>query len=312
MEKIDCFICNNQCSYELKCDGVYSFSCDDCGLYRIQLEDYHNLKQLTDDISPRQIANIRFFLEDNKNFTISRDNIETLLSIPTPSIIDRCNHLLLKLSEENSQIGQDIIFSDETSWLISAAWAIDYTEFLTILQYLNTKEYIQSFTLDQNIRAGELTITIKGWAKIEELRNSNLDSAQGFVAMWFDNAMEEIYNSTISRAISDAGYTPHIVKQGEHINKIDDEIIVQIRRSKFVVADFTGNRQNVYYEAGYAQGSGIRVIMTCREDDANDIRFDIRQYNYISWTPDKLEDFKKNLSNRIEAVLGRGPIVPQA
>ena len=88
---------------------------------------------------------------------------------------------------------------------------------------------------------------------------------------------------------------PVRIDQQEHNNKIDDEIIAEIRRSRFVVADFTqgekGARGGVYYEAGFAQGLGIEVIFTCRKDvlDNNDIHFDTRQYNHIGWeTPEEL------------------------
>ena len=64
--------------------------------------------------------------------------------------------------------------------------------------------------------------------------------------------------------IEDAGYEAVRIDEKEHTNKIDDEIIAEIRRSRFVVADFTqgkdGARGGVYYEAGFAHGLGIEVI----------------------------------------------------
>ncbi|MFC1886373.1 hypothetical protein ACFLZM_04890, partial [Thermodesulfobacteriota bacterium] len=65
--------------------------------------------------------------------------------------------------------------------------------------------------------------------------------------------------------------------------KIDDEIIAQIRRSRFIVADFTGHRGGVYYEAGFAKGLGLEVIWTCNKNDIDKLHFDIRQYNCIDW-----------------------------
>ncbi len=35
---------------------------------------------------------------------------------------------------------------------------------------------------------------------------------------------------------------------------------------RFMIADFTGHRGGVYFEAGFAHGLGIPVIWTCRED----------------------------------------------
>jgi len=54
--------------------------------------------------------------------------------------------------------------------------------------------------------------------------------------------MQRIYEEVFAKAISEAGFKPHRVDQREYNDKIDDEIIVQIRRSRFIVADFTGHR----------------------------------------------------------------------
>jgi nucleoside 2-deoxyribosyltransferase len=98
------------------------------------------------------------------------------------------------------------------------------------------------------------------------------------------------------------------VDRVEHIGKIDDEIIAQIRRSRFVVADFTGHRAGVYFEAGFALGLNLPVIWSCRRDHIDELHFDIRQFNCIDWTePAELTD---RLWKRIEAVVGPGPRKP--
>ena len=129
--------------------------------------------------------------------------------------------------------------------------------------------------------------------------------------MWFDDSMKDAYENGIKLGIEDAGYNPLPINRKEHINKIDDEIIAEIRRSRFVVADFThgdtGARGGVYYEAGFAHGLNIPVIFTCRKDVLEDIHFDTRQYNHIPWEPEKLVEFRKALADRISAVIGDGP-----
>ena len=105
--------------------------------------------------------------------------------------------------------------------------------------------------------------------------------------------------------ILESGYEPVRVDRVEHINRIDDEIISKIKTAAFVVADFTGHRGGVYFEAGFALGLNTPVIWTCRQDDMRDLHFDIRQYNNIAWrTPEKLA---KDLQHRIEATVGKGP-----
>lgn len=87
----------------------------------------------------------------------------------------------------------------------------------------------------------------------------------------------------------------------EHNNNICDEIIAEIRRSKFLIADFTGQRGGVYFEAGFAYGLGLPVIWTCKKDDVSNLHFDINHYNFILW--EKSEDLCTNLCNRILATI---------
>ena len=98
------------------------------------------------------------------------------------------------------------------------------------------------------------------------------------------------------------------------VDKIDDEIIAEIRRSRFLVADFThgdkGARGGVYYEAGFAYGLGKPVIYTCRADMVDYLHFDTRQYAHILWeTP---EELREGLKNKIVARIGEGTVLHTA
>ena len=97
-----------------------------------------------------------------------------------------------------------------------------------------------------------------------------------------------------------------------YAGKIDDEIVAQIRRSRFVVADFTHERRetvrgSVYYEAGFAHGLNIPVIFTAEKDSK--LHFDTSHFVHILWTHDKLCELRSRLRDRILAVeeLGPGP-----
>ena len=122
--------------------------------------------------------------------------------------------------------------------------------------------------------------------------------------------MKEAYENGVSRAVVDTGFNPLRIDRKEHINRIDDEIISEIRRSRYLIADFTCDpakpRGGVYFEAGFAYGLKIPVIWTCRADLIKDVHFDTRQFNHIVWKdPD---DLYGKLFNRIGAVIGHGPL----
>ena len=140
--------------------------------------------------------------------------------------------------------------------------------------------------------------------------------------MWFDESMEDIYDKGIEPAIeTDCDIRCVKIDNVEHNNKICDAIIAEIRKSSFVVADFTAGccdqcetcdkkvecndqvrpRGGVYFEAGFALGLGIPVIWTVRQDQINKVHFDTRQYNHIPYKD--AEDLRKQLANRIRATI---------
>jgi nucleoside 2-deoxyribosyltransferase len=123
--------------------------------------------------------------------------------------------------------------------------------------------------------------------------------------MWFDSSLDEVWENGFKAALKQVGYNPIRVDLTEHNEKICDRIIAEVRKSGLVVADFTGQRGGVYFEAGFAMGLGIPVIWSCRDTDVKELHFDTRQYNHIVWTDPA--DLKKKLINRIEATL---PIRP--
>jgi hypothetical protein len=154
-------------------------------------------------------------------------------------------------------------------------------------------------------------LTSHGYAYLEKAELGGADTKQAFVAMWFDPSMTDAYENGIRLAIKDAGFEPFRIDRKEHNNKIDDEIVAEIRRSRFVVADFTCGligegdkkqsiaRGGVYYEAGFAQGLGTPVIWMARKDCINHLHFDTRQFAHIEW--DDPVDLKTKLYNRIRA-----------
>ncbi len=103
------------------------------------------------------------------------------------------------------------------------------------------------------------------------------------------------------RALEDTGYSAIRIDQKEHNNKIDDEIIAEIKKSKFLVADFTGHRGGVYFEAGFAMGLKKPVIWTYRKDHLDSLHFDTRQYSHIIWETE--DELYEKLLNRIQATI---------
>ena len=227
---------------------------------------------------------------------------------------ERAEGLLRYIADQSDKVGVGAQLSFTTSsdeaalaWTESLNWReVNYFfDFLKETGWLEGRGYLEGGFLAK--------VTVLGHAKVAE-QATNVDSSQAFVAMWFDPSMTKPFEEGIRPAVEEAGYSSRRIDQKEHINKIDDEIIAEIRRSRFLVADFTqggdGARGGVYYEAGFAHALGIPVIFTCRHDSVKDLHFDTNHYNHLVWTDE--DELREKLKNRILAVIGEGPKISKA
>ena len=168
-----------------------------------------------------------------------------------------------------------------------------------ILEQLQSLNYISTFMDDIET---PIKIILAGWDRIEQLKEKPYGTReQAFIAMWFDKSTDPFYFNGIKIAFVELEMKELRMDLVEHNNKICDEIIAEIKRSKFLVADFTGNRGGVYFEAGFAQGLGIPVIWMVKKGEEEDIHFDTRQYNHIVYEDEK--DLIKKLKARIQATI---------
>ena len=221
------------------------------------------------------------------------------------SVHERADRLLKAVSRYSPRIGH-VVGLEEPSMsmnLLAHSESVDHTELHYLLNYLVSELWIGSDA------PGKALITVQGYARLAKLEAGTKPSDQAFVAMWFDESMNRAWEEGVRPGVEDAGYKPVRVDQVPHNDRIDDQIIAELRRSRFVVADFThgddGARGGVYYEAGFAHGLNLPVIFCCHKDALDKVHFDTRQYNHIEWT--EPEDLRVKLRHRITAVIGDGP-----
>lgn len=199
-------------------------------------------------------------------------------------------------------------FSDDPRWdeLFGATFSSEFDEIVFYLKEYENRGFIEH--LVETISDISFRITLDGHLQHSQ-EATNEDKAQAFVAMWFDEGMQSAWQHGIEPCVRSCGYLPLRIDQKEHNNKIDDEIISEIKRSKFLIADFTSEKEKprggVYYEAGFAQGLGLPVIWACRKDLIDFVHFDTRQFNHIVW--ERPDDLAKQLRDRILATIGPGP-----
>ena len=153
---------------------------------------------------------------------------------------------------------------------------------------------------------GQATLTAKGWEQIQAATANGIPG-KCFVAMSFDEDLKKpIFDDGIEPAIEiDCKMKAVRIDLVPHNDNIVDKIIAEIRTCQFMVADFTGNKAGVYFEAGFAKGLGREVIWTCREDDFENIHFDIAQFSHIVWKDPK--DLRTRLAYKIKATIPGAP-----
>jgi len=186
-----------------------------------------------------------------------------------------------------------------------SSWSYHSEDCLALAKYLENLGALENPGSTQ-----EMSVTAKGHIVYEDMAGQRTQSSQVFVAMWFADVAKQAYDRGIDPAVRQSGYEPLRIDRTEHDEKIDDKIIAEIRRSSFLVADFTGHRGGVYYEAGFAHGLGRRVIFTCQQGEIEKLHFDVRQYNTILWQDPS--DILAPLQRRILALFGAGPLKPDA
>ena len=86
---------------------------------------------------------------------------------------------------------------------------------------------------------GGVSLSIRGMLAAEALGAAQSSSAQGFVAMSFNESMQDAWTNGFDPAIRAAGYSPLRLDNEDYVGGISDQIVAEIRRSRFVVADYT-------------------------------------------------------------------------
>ena len=278
-------------------DGVHQ-NCPRCGEFKISGT---TLGIMSGGIGNEARAKLSGWVRDqNRAGTTPEINsyiYKRILARPIPSVADRATRLLIESAQGQTELGAR--FNINEPRFLAATYSSNNNDLFFLMRLLERRGLIEHQAI-----GGIADISPEGYIELDELLRHPSDSLQGFVAMWFDSNLDEAYSNGFQKGIMDAGYNPVRIDRVEHINRIDDEIIARINASRFVVADFTGHRGGVYFEAGYALGLNLPVFWSCRKDHLNELHFDIRQFNCIDW--EIPEELAERLSKRIEAVLGKG------
>jgi len=315
MSKEKCPICNKG-KAEINSSGerdIYFCDCWICSKYNITVPAYK------DFIKPEKHKDERYILsgylrqayeENRKTPVITLENYKEIInSTELPSdIFDQFEKIIIHIFNKPKGYDDycDLRWQDYSICYAKGPEEFSYfLEKMFELGYLKSRGGYVDVFYDRKYR-----LSLNGLRKYEEIKKRGKDSRQIFVAMWFDDNKEfqntdlkKAYEKGFKDAIESTGHTPRRIDYLEHDDFIPDKIISEIKRSRAMVADLTGSRGSVYFEAGFAMGLSIHVIWTCHETEFDKRQFDVKQVNTIKWKDHN--DLKEKLIKRIEATIGK-------
>ena len=216
-------------------------------------------------------------------------------SFPDYRVADKQRLLLAAIERRTKPAETTKLVLDED---YPVAWAESAKELRYLLNALSGRGLIN---LKERSEDAACEITPKGWDYLDQLGPKSAGSKQVFAAMSFNADMEKAWSEGIKPALESVGYRPYRVDMEQHVERIDAKIQAEIKASKFIVADVTGHRQGVYFEAGYAMGLGLQVVFCVREDQLGDVHFDTRQFNHVVWKD--AADLRRLLAERVAGAI---------
>ena len=297
--------------------------CRNCGEFRICYEDVVNLSSPRNQLPLHRISSLvreRFirtgqapllcFPDENYSAVptgiIQFDIGDALQSWPD-SVPERLDRILVNLGRTDPSPGARLQapINDLALWF---AETVDESRF--VFQALKDSDWIHTPNLQT------IQVSPAGWQRFDELKRGGSDDRNPvFVAMWFgrdrdDDAdrtseMKRLYDEGIAPAVRAVGFKVKRSDSEPHNQHIMNQILADIRRSPFIVADLTHHTNGVYYEAGFAAGLHIEVVHCCPEKESRSVHFDLRQMSQVRYAD--AADLRKKLQAHIGATVGSGP-----
>lgn len=311
-----CKICNSNADiFEYDGSQAFTITCPRCGKFTI----YKGALSMFDRSDEKdKVLSVSFWINRHQNETSHLFiEIETMRELLVPFVplkpIEQANNLLCWIGENIVTISGST--NEPITNLLSTVGASIGTDIIYLADFLKGQGYISHSGFAQTFYEGRhlppiplliAQMTVKGWEKLDEIRRSNKESTFAFMAMKFSNAiLERIFMDVIKPAIRETGYDIRKLDQEKRAGLIDDKLRVEIRRSKFLIADLSDDNNGAYWEAGYAEGLGMPVIYICEESKFNQkaTHFDTNHHLTVKWkdNPDSLKAFAEELKATIRA-----------
>jgi hypothetical protein len=241
--------------------GATEHTCPRCGTYDSTMEFVQDsASAIPNSLRPYLSAATRAASEQGQKIELTTKNWRDLAEQnERATVTARVDKLLRAIAKKSRTPGTGVLLTFEHDFPL--AGASNSRELVAYLQYVYAKRFIFPLADENATGGGEFTLTVDGWQAIEPRPNIGGEPGRCFVAMSFDPALDDAYAMGIKPAIEeDLKQKAVCMKEIATNEGITDRILSEIRLAEFVVADFTGQRGGVYFEAGFARGLGYLVM----------------------------------------------------
>jgi hypothetical protein len=157
-----------------------------------------------------------------------------------------------------------------------------------------------------NSMGARVSLTLKGWGMYHQLKKGHSESRVAFMAMEYGDArLDEVFLRCFKPAVEATGFRLERLDERPTAGLIDDRLRVEIRGSRFLLADLTHENRGAYWEAGFAEGLGKPVIYTCEKGlfDKKQTHFDTNHHLTVTWEHADLPAAGERLKATIRATL---------
>lgn len=288
---------------------VYFIKCERCGEFEASwelLQDFQDVKRRVGEVGYILSGLARELYETGgkRPIFLTKNIEETLKHYLIPdisSIEEKIQKFLQRLREKTEYFGQEIELGDIET-VVPLVYAKNSKELLALFTLMTEKRLAKIGTIQNadGTRMVKIMLSANGWNITNSLEKRNKESDRGFIAIWFDDSMNESIGA-IEAAIKECNFKPICIRDEHFSEKIMDKALGEIRKSRFVIVDLTGNRGSVFFEAGFAYGLGIETIYVYQEQDGEEkfpLEFYARHYQCYKYkTSSELREILKNAIN---------------
>lgn len=284
------------------------YNCLNCGDYTLAGSALEKCKSFDADKLALMSYVIRQMQRTNKMALINSYALKNILeNSRMPSASERADNLILFLGEGLVEPGtRGALRADALRATVGAITASSVGWLFEELQGAKMISGSLQRQMNGPTNLLDATLTLEGWQHFQRLKMGAAESHRAFMAMKFGKEdVIEAFNKCFKRATGRAGFDLIMLAESEKAGLIDDRMRVEIRKSRFIIADLTHGSNGAYWEAGYGEGLGKPVIYTCRQDqfEENQSHFDTNHHLTVKWNPSDLGPAEERLVNVIRATL---------